>query len=1112
MKHLKTNFKPARAFMTLLAIICSALAWADNVSEEQALQLAQSFVNHHKSTAAGPRRAPGTPQEVAPAGQISGLYVFNVVNDGGFVIVSNDDRTTPILGFSDSGSLDTENIPSNMRAWLQGYADEIAWLQTQSTQTVQLSAPLRTSNRVDVGPLLSTTWNQSAPYYNQTPYYKKNADGSIEYSKDYVSGYSHCVTGCVATAMAQVMNYHKWPESPKTNIDGYIWSSAGINLPALSSNITFQWSLMRNSYSSGDTDANANAVATLMKYCGWAVEMDYGPDSGAKTKKILKALKSYFGFKEETTQVALRSLYTYNNWVALIYNEIYQHRPVLFSGQSKGGGHEFVCDGYKFDFDNNTDYFHFNWGWGGLSDDYFVLSALKPNLQGAGGSLDLGDGFNSSVEAIIGIQKPEDEGTVAEIGKRDLGTELVLNSMTTDHSSINIGSSTNISLNIKNNSNEDYKGNIYVGRLIESSYYIFLEGDATIPAGETRDCTLSYTPEELGTYDIFFFYPTGYNDFGIDEHSFTSFTVVPVGAPTDLIVSDIRGKSAVLGWTNNNNANSWTVAYKAKGATSFTEVTAGSNPFTLTGLTPETEYTVKVAPTGTELWGEEVTFTTDEEFPAPKELAVGNITYNTAVATWTGYADSYDVRYGLISDDYVPIPATWLQYDNGAYESSMAYGLSEYTWGIMYPGNNITGNVLTKVSFFERKSYTNDITVNIYSGGDNAPGTLLYTQVVTPEARNTFREVTLNQPVAITPGQNLWITLTQGTTDQSKFPIHYCEISEPETNSQWLYYPNYGWFTAKDLFNDSSLSNRCWMIRGYIEFDVTISNNVTWIETKECSERSFNLTNLVPEREHVVQVRSKYDGGVSPWNTLTFTTLPLENINLTDNAVNNSTTLESYDGEMVNVTLTDRTLYKDGAWNTICLPFDVTLQGSPLEGAIAKTLTDATMTGTHVSLNFGEAVDELEAGIPYIIKWDNTEGTEENIVNPVFPSVTIASTEGQTITMANGDVKFIGYYDAFNINETNTDIYYMTVDNTLKHTAKARTLLACRAYFQFSEAATARKITLDFGDMTTEISNTEITEITEKVGDWYTLDGVKHGEQPTHKGIYIKDGKKVVIR
>ena len=215
-------------------------------------------------------------------------------------------------------------------------------------------------------------------------------------------------------------------------------------------------------------------------------------------------------------------------------------------------------------------------------------------------------------------------------------------------------------------------------------------------------------------------------------------------------------------------------------------------------------------------------------------------------------------------------------------------------------------------------------------------------------------------------------------------------------------------------------------------------------------------------------------------------------------------------GKKYDVTLADRILYKDGEWNTICLPFNVTLANSPLAGATAKTLVDATMTGTTVSLTFGNAVDELVAGVPYIIKWDG-DGTD-NIVNPVFNDVTIVnSTEEQrTISKADDHVKFIGYYNAFTINTPdNDDIYYMTAGSTLKHTGKERVLKACRAYFQFTEAAASRQFVLDFGDVVTGITATDITN---KADAWYDLNGRRLYQKPTKKGLYIYGGRKVVVK
>ena len=263
---------------------------------------------------------------------------------------------------------------------------------------------------------------------------------------------------------------------------------------------------------------------------------------------------------------------------------------------------------------------------------------------------------------------------------------------------------------------------------------------------------------------------------------------------------------------------------------------------------------------------------------------------------------------------------------------------------------------------------------------------------------------------------------------------------------------------------------------------------------------------------------SSLNGVLTVKNQLLFTivnTAPAE-LTLTNDGADNESIINAAaaSGKTFNVKLSDRTLYKDGEWNTICLPFNVTLADSPLADATAKSLTDASMDGTYVSLTFGnpdsatEPVTELQAGVPYIIRWESGD----DIVEPVFSSVQVVSTTlaDRTVSFADGQVKFIGYYDAFAITADDTDIYYMTTGSKLKHTANNRTLKSCRAYFQFTEGATPAKFMLDFGDETTGI----VENNREKVANnrWSTIDGKLLQQQPTRKGVYIHNGVKVVIK
>ena len=252
MDHFYTRNKFVRVALTLLAMFCFSWTFAEDITAEQAMQLARTFVSGQKSIP-GQHNSTGMTPQLTQAKKVSGLYVFNVANNGGFIIVSNDDRTTPILGFSESGNLDPDNMPSNMRAWLQGYADEIAWMQKHDVKPNRLSkAPLSVGSHKtdDIAPMVKTKWNQGSPYNNLCPIY---------------SGSSRSVTGCVATAMAQVMKYHEWPKDETKSIPGYTTSGYKLTLDGLDP-VTFDWANMLNVYGTSATAAQKTAVATLMKY------------------------------------------------------------------------------------------------------------------------------------------------------------------------------------------------------------------------------------------------------------------------------------------------------------------------------------------------------------------------------------------------------------------------------------------------------------------------------------------------------------------------------------------------------------------------------------------------------------------------------------------------------------------------------------------------------------------------------------------------------------------------------------------------------------------------------------------------------------------------------
>lgn len=392
-----------RMGIVLLALV-PLMALAGPVDETEARQQAKAFLAERgiakggtleRLQAAQPatkRRASGT--------NATSYYVFNIGQADGFVIVSGDDRTPAILGYADSGSLNMEALPDGLRYLLDGYEEQMEWMDENGIDgnlaAGQASGTVtrRSAARTTISPLIKTRWDQGAPYNHYCPKIDEETT----------------VTGCVATSMAQLMYYHQWPddqnEVPYTTpyISGYQTVgeiSAAAELFSDAPATSFGWNYMKPSYFEGYSDPSAEkAVAKLMRYCGQSIQMSYGVDvSSGYNEAIPSALKTYFGY-DGGVRNTYRKNYSYVEWVDLIYSELAENRPVILGGQSMGGGHSFVCDGYDTD-----DYFHINWGWSGSSDGFFRLSVLQPWSQGIGGSSTL-DGFSFSQNAIIGIQPP----------------------------------------------------------------------------------------------------------------------------------------------------------------------------------------------------------------------------------------------------------------------------------------------------------------------------------------------------------------------------------------------------------------------------------------------------------------------------------------------------------------------------------------------------------------------------------------------------------------------------------------------------------------------------------------------------------------------------------
>ena len=369
-----------------LTLTFSMALFAQKVTQEQARQKAKNFFKDKGIVSSNPRRATWAGQQ--PDSTHEDIYVFNAENKGGFVIISGDERAPEVLGYADSGSLDMDTLPPNIKWWLSEYSKQIKAIDSLD---ITKRGAFKRAPKAAIATLMTTEWGQNNPYNMNCP--------------DFF-GQGNCFTGCVATAMAQVMYYHRGSSTNRTTakIPGYkgeFWQGVNgqLTIGEIPEGAIIDWDNMLDKYNGSETTVQKEAVANLMLYCGVSVKMDYaGPGalsagSAAYSFDVPVAMKQYFDYSENTTLV-YRQDYTEEEWDELIYSELSKGNPIYYSGSNSEAGHAFVCDG----FDGNG-YYHINWGWDGLSDSFFLLSALNPSQQGTGGS---SAGYNDGQCALIG--------------------------------------------------------------------------------------------------------------------------------------------------------------------------------------------------------------------------------------------------------------------------------------------------------------------------------------------------------------------------------------------------------------------------------------------------------------------------------------------------------------------------------------------------------------------------------------------------------------------------------------------------------------------------------------------------------------------------------------
>lgn len=373
------------AFLLSALYACLPLS-AQSISESDALSMAKTFINDMNASQVKSHGAIGSRQSsrltlvkqgLTPTSQATAYYLF--ANEGGlgFIIVAGDERASHrILGYSTTGSINADNLPVNMQSWLESYAEQVECMTKRTTTGVDGLGEVEPVGNVVVAPLIQTQWNQDDPYNSKCP----------------KSGSERSLVGCVGVALAQIMNYHRWPQQGNGQIE-YEWNSSWIE----------------KDFSQCTYDYDNLDVPQFLCDVAMGCKMNFGAESSSSNDVSAgRALINYFGYDKgvqwhtryTTTISYSRSQgwsitmpgWSDEEWDGMIRTELNEGRPVYYTGQNRSiGGHAFVCDGY-----DDAGYFHFNWGWGGYCDGWFVTSALNPEYYNTG--------YNLGTSMLTGIQ------------------------------------------------------------------------------------------------------------------------------------------------------------------------------------------------------------------------------------------------------------------------------------------------------------------------------------------------------------------------------------------------------------------------------------------------------------------------------------------------------------------------------------------------------------------------------------------------------------------------------------------------------------------------------------------------------------------------------------
>lgn len=495
-----------RKSLSIILVGLSVYANARQISPNEAEAIASDFLNTTTINLASSKRIGiNRVKEANENESFQPYYIFNGNEGNGFVIVAGDDCVKQILGYSFESSFNYNNISPALAWLLEEYKKEICNLSERSTSFERDdNSPIKPALK----PLLTSQWGQEQPFNDLCPEYEG----------------LRLPTGCVATAVAQVLNYHQWPDKGEGSFS-YQWADKSLTFDY--DDTSFDWNLMINKYDYATPKEACEEVATLMFACGVGLEMYYTlSGSGSDISRAKRFLVENMKYDSEA-KIVWRHNYSYSEWTETIYDELIAGRPVILSG----GDHAFVCDGY-----DGNEYFHFNWGWNGDMDGYFIFNDLSP----------LGYSFSSNLHALVNLHSRKGEVSPLSYDIYSSGSFKFVND-------------TFIIENITNYSRYDYRGSIGVETIEKTSgkRFFYELADFSIEGSMPFGPGVFFTTQNFEIYNTNISLPTGYYELYPAYSSFNgSYTRIPCLAGGQSFISLVVDKNGKYTYSNPGNETS----------------------------------------------------------------------------------------------------------------------------------------------------------------------------------------------------------------------------------------------------------------------------------------------------------------------------------------------------------------------------------------------------------------------------------------------------------------------------------------------------------------------------------------------------------------------------